>query len=109
MAQGTTKAMSMLHRCAIRKSCVELVEQLQPSAELYDHLIESNVLLPHHVQRIKAISRGVIRDEIRMIIYEYLPRRDDTAYMHFLEALRKTSQDELADAVIQNEHLLHVM
>ena len=98
--------MSALHKYVLRKSTVSLVEQLDPSPDFYKVLLEHDILLPHHVQAIKALSKGVIRDEISLIIHRYLPRRGPQAYKYFLQALQQSSQIELLDILTENEKLL---
>ncbi|XP_053307619.1 caspase-9 [Spea bombifrons] len=81
------------HRQALQLNRVRLVKSMQVS-ELWDQLLEKGIFSDDMIEEIKLA--GTRRDQARMLLVE-LETRGGQAFPLFLQCLKSTGQDELAD------------
>ncbi|XP_060071302.1 cell death protein 3-like isoform X2 [Ylistrum balloti] len=95
--------MEKIHKDALRKTRIRLVQDLHPDAEVWDMLVTESIFTPIMMEYIQAERTRA--DKVRRLLDD-LVRRGPKAYQKFLKCLRKSEHEDLANAVEDNEYIL---
>ncbi|XP_033724727.1 cell death protein 3-like isoform X2 [Pecten maximus] len=95
--------MEKIHKDALRKTRIRLVNDLHPDAEMWDLLVTEGIFTPIMMEYIQAEKTRA--DKVRKLLDD-LVRRGPKAYKKFLRCLRDSGHEDLANTVEDNEHIL---
>ncbi|XP_075882237.1 caspase-9 [Nelusetta ayraudi] len=92
------------HKQILRRNRVALVERLKPS-DVYDVLLEKRVFSQDMIDEIKC--SGTRRDQARQLVVD-LETRGSRVFPLFLESLRETGQQGLAELLQNGAPAVHI-